>query len=177
MASRLAARARGCCSLPIPLHSKWGEHGIKQWCEGTPHPHPHPHPHPNPLPASGERERQVARAQFNSIAATAALTKFIHTIKVMAAMRGGHPGQTENCLRRQARPWIANIFPEAEGPLCRHCVPGHFNPAFDFFNVGRAAFAKHTLAFGCRDELQHIRRKRDRVGLGDGLRRAITGTD
>ena len=90
MASRVAARARGCCSLPIPLHSKWGEHGINSGARAA--------PHPNPLPASGERERQVARAQFNSIAATAALTKVIHTNKVMAAMRGGHPGQTENCL-------------------------------------------------------------------------------
>ena len=125
----------------------------------------------------------MARARLRtSIAATAALTKVIHTNKVMAAMRGGHPGQTENCLEalnrpRRARPWIANIFPEAEGALCRHGVPGHFNPAFDFFDVGRPAFAQHTLAFGCRDELQHIRRKRDRVGVGDGLRRAIAGTD
>jgi hypothetical protein len=96
MASRLAARARGA----IPLHSKWGEHGINSGARAA--------PHPNPFPASEERERQVARAQFNSIAATAALTKVIHTNKVMAAMRGGHPEQTEKCLealnRAEARP-------------------------------------------------------------------------
>ena len=56
-------------------------------------------------------------------------------------------------------------------------MPGDVDPAFDFFDVGRAALAQHALALGRRHELQHAHRKRDGVGVGDGLRRAISGSD